>query len=207
MKYCQTENRLKCVIVYYYTFKWIFKMWSYFWKWKWLLALLSPLAWCVFLIWVSQPLPLGSAAQSLCGWPIYSHRIRPAGWMGEVDTPVLSHLVLWALLPHSQTSRVTNHSLTFMAPFFGERGRGWRPETAQYWFKNTFWFQVFTKLDTHCNQVGGGGKFPHTPEKKANQETVAKVQLGPSWLFCKFSEKETRLLDNDPSWCSISLCR
>lgn len=124
MKYCQTENRLKCVIVYYYTFKWIFKMWSYFWKWKWLLAFLSPLAWCVFLIWVSQPLPLGSDAQSLHGWPIYSHRIRPAGWMREVDTPVLSHLVPCALLPHSQLSWLINHSLTFMVPLFLERGGG-----------------------------------------------------------------------------------
>lgn len=164
-KYCQTENRLKCVIVYYYTFKWIFKMWSYFWKWKWLLAFLSPLAWCVFLIWVSQPLPLGSAAQSLHGWPIYSHRIRPAGWMREVDTPVLSHLVLCALLPLFSVivgykSQPHFHGVIV----FGERGRGWRPETTQYWFKNTFWFQVFTKLGVHYNQ--GGKKFPTPPKRK-----------------------------------------
>lgn len=77
-------------------------------------------------------------------------------------------------------------------------------ETSQYWFKNTFWFQVFTKLDTHCNWWW---VEPHTPEKKANQETVAKVQLEPSRTLLQISRRKPGLLDNAPILCSISLCR
>ena len=58
-----------------------------------------PLVWFVFLISVSQPMPLGSSAQSLHMWPVCCHRIRPLGWMREVDTPVLSHSVSCALFP------------------------------------------------------------------------------------------------------------
>lgn len=58
-----------------------------------------PLVWFVFLISVSQAVPLGPSAQSLHMWAVYRHRIRPLEWTREVDTPVLSHSVPCALFP------------------------------------------------------------------------------------------------------------
>ena len=118
---------------------------SYFWKWKWLLALLSLLAWCVFLIWVSQPLPLGSAAQSLHGWPICSHRIRPAGWLGEGDNPVLSHLVLCTLLPPFSDIKGYKSQPRSCGAVFWREGKGRA--------KNSEYFEVVPFLITHVSLI------------------------------------------------------
>lgn len=112
----------KCMIVYYYTCKWVFRMQSYLFEGKWLLAF-PPLVWFVFLIWMIQLPPLGSSAQSPLMWPVYCHTHRPTGQVGEMGTSVRHHLGPWAMPPlFSDILCYKSQPHSDNAFFFGGRG-------------------------------------------------------------------------------------